>query len=148
MSMFGRDGHEFTSRPVPPPDNRAYPAPQSSQRRRSLPLFVSIAGILIWTVFAFAGYLMLDVVLAWAAGSGDAVLAAGKNAGSLVGAGKEVGVVMESISSSGLLQQIVGLFRMLLVPSMMLIWFVGMLVLLILPKFFGRLTALLASRRH
>lgn len=154
-SIFGRDGHKYRA-PAPPPappPSSSYDAPRYDSRdvpparKRGGFSFISIAGVLIWTVFAYFGYVVIDIGLNWLSASGDAVLASGRDLGVLVGAGKEVGAMVDGVRSSGLLQQIVSLVRMLLIPAMLVIWFLGVIALMILPRIFGKVLSLVSSRR-
>ncbi|MGV3552457.1 hypothetical protein [Rhizobium sp.] len=151
-SMFGRDGHKYRAPelPVPPRGAPRHDGPGEPLPRRSggLSFFASIAAILIWSVFAYAGYMVIDIGLGWLATSGDAVLASGRNVGTLVGADKEVGAIVDGVRSSGLLQQIVGLAQLLLIPVMLVIWFIGVLVLMLLPRIFGKIIRLASSGRR
>ena len=116
-NIFGRDGDKYRAPAPPPPAQRPQSPGGPRYDGRDAPppgkrggfSFGTIAAILVWTVFAYAGYMVIDIALNWIATSGDAVLASGRDVGTLVGAGKEVGAVVDGVRSSGLLQQIVGL---------------------------------------
>jgi hypothetical protein len=149
MSPFGRDGNKFSEqprRPIDAPRHAAYKAP--APRRGSISWTISLIGIFLWSGFALISYMALDGLLGWLAASGDSVLATGRDVGTLVGADQAVGAVVDNVRSSGLWQQIVQLAQALLLPAGVVIWFLGAIVILILPRFIGFLVGLFRSRRY
>ncbi|KQT22798.1 hypothetical protein ASG57_25500 [Bradyrhizobium sp. Leaf396] len=88
------------------------------------------------------------MILSWLATSGSAVLQAGKDAGSAIGVGKEVGVAIDSLKSSGLVEQAVALLRIILKPAAVVIWLLGALLIVLLPRMLGRLAGAFGRRRH
>ncbi|MBY0559410.1 sulfite exporter TauE/SafE family protein [Hyphomicrobium sp.] len=58
----------------------------------------------------------------WLSTSGGAVLEAGKNAGSAIGVGREIGGAIDSLKSSGIFDQSVSLLRVILKPFAIVIW--------------------------
>lgn len=137
------------------PGSNRYPAPRSSHLNDAPPpprtpvsWAVVIFGLLAWTVVAYIGYVALDMVLSWLATSGGAVLQAGKNAGSAIGVGKEVGVAIDSLKSTGLFDQAVSLLRIILKPAAIVIWGLGALLIVLLPRMLWRLDGAFGRRRH
>lgn len=135
------------------PGSNRYPAPGSDYSndtppRAPISWVVVIFGLLAWTVVVYVGYVALDIVLSWLATSGSAVLQSGKDAGSAIGVGKEVGVAIDSLKSSGLVEQAVALLRIILKPAAIVIWLLGALLIVLLPRMLGRLAGAFGRRRH
>jgi hypothetical protein len=135
------------------PGSNRYPAPRSGYSndtppRAPISWAVVIFGLLAWTVVVYVGYVALDIILSWLATSGSAVLQAGKDAGSAIGVGKEVGVAIDSLKSSGLVEQAVALLRIILKPAAVVIWLLGALLIVLLPRMLGRLAGAFGRRRH
>lgn len=147
MSQFGRDGQKYQVNHTPPP--HAIGRNESPSRRDgSISWTISLIGIFVWSGFSLVGYLALDALLAWLATSGDSVLATGRDVGTLVGADQAVGQVVDNVRASGLWQQIVGFVQALLLPISVVIWFLGALAILILPRVVGLIAGLFRSRRY
>lgn len=137
------------------PASNRYPAPRRGHLNDAPPRLrapiswaVVIFGLLAWTIVVYVGYVALDIVLSWLATSGGAVLQAGKDAGSAIGVGKEVGVAIDSLKSTGLVDQVVSLLRIILKPAAMVIWVLGALLIVLLPRMLGRLAGAFGRRRH
>ncbi|MBR2535748.1 MAG: hypothetical protein IKE66_06710 [Hyphomicrobium sp.] len=80
-------------------------------------------------------------MLSWLASSSGAVLDAGKNAGGVLG--KEVGVAIDSLKSTGVVDQVVSLLRTILKPAAIAIWAFGALALILLARNFSRVAGVL-----
>lgn len=93
-----------------------------------------LAGVLVWAVVVYLGYVVVDMTLSWLATSGGAVLDAGKNAGSTLGVGKEVGTVIDTLKSTGVVDQGVSLLRIILKPAAIVFWMLGALAIVLLPR--------------
>lgn len=109
---------------------------------------VVIFGLLAWTIVVYVGYLALDIILSWLATSGGAVLQAGKDAGSAIGVGKEVGIAIDSLKSTGLFDQAVSWLRIILKPAAIVIWGLGALLIVLLPRMLWRLAGAFGRRRY
>ncbi|GHE75271.1 MULTISPECIES: hypothetical protein [Hyphomicrobiales] len=135
------------------PGSNRYPAPRSGYStdappRAPISWVVVIFGLLAWTVVVYVGYVALDIALSWLSTSGGAVLQAGKDAGSAIGVGKEVGVAIDSLKSTGLLDQAVSLLMIVLKPAAIVIWALGALLIVLLPRMLWRLGGAFGRRRH
>lgn len=135
------------------PGSNRYPAPGSGYSndtppRAPISWVVVIFSLLAWTVVVYVGYVALDIVLSWLATSGSAVLQAGKDAGSAIGVGKEVGVAIDSLKSTGLVEQAVSLLKTILKPAAIVVWALGALLIVLLPRMLWRLAGAFGRRRH
>lgn len=136
------------------PGMNRYPDPRSDHlngsppRRLSLSWVVILFGLLAWTVVVYVGYIAVDVVLSWLTTSGGAVLQAGQDAGSVIGVGKEVGVAIDSLKSTGLFDQAASLLRAILKPAAIAVWLLGALMIVVLPRILSRLVGAFGRRRH
>lgn len=99
-------------------------------------------GLVLWSLLAWIGYVVVDPVLGWVAASTGVLLDTGKSLATAAGAGNEVGAVVDSLNVSGFLGQAIALLRVVLKPAIVGIWAIGTLALIaapvILPKL-GRL---------
>lgn len=106
------------------------------------------AGLLVWTLLAGGGYLVADVVLNWIIASQGEVISAGKDAATLFGVGKEIGVVVDLLAGTGLVEQILGLIRLILLPGAIAIWLLGAIVIVAVPTLIGRIAGRFARPRY
>lgn len=125
-----------------------YPDNAPPRRRASLSWAGVLLGLLAWTVIIYVGYIAVDIVLSWLKTSGVAMLQAGKDAGSAIGVGKEVGVAIDSLRSTGLFDQAVSLLRVILKPAVIAVWLLGALIIVLLPRILWRLAGEFGTRRH
>lgn len=107
-----------------------------------------LAGVLVWAVVVYVGYVVVDMILSWLATSGGAVLDAGKNAGSTLGVGKEVGPAIDTLKSTGIVDQGVSLLRVILRPAAVVFWMLGALAIVLLPKMLLMLSGAYRRGRH
>lgn len=126
-------------------DQRA--AQGARQRRGTVSFSVTVILFVVWSGLIYLGYGLADVVLAWLASSGDSLIQTGKDAGAVLGVGKEAGALAENLNVSGLWQQLIGLLRMALAPLVFVLWAIGAILILVLPRILGRLIGMLTSMR-
>lgn len=109
---------------------------------------VVIMGLAVWTLVAWIAYALVDPVLGWVAGSAGVLVDGGKDLATAAGAGKDVGAVIDNLNASGFLGQAIALFRLVIKPTIVVLWAIGVLVLLATPMFLPRIGRLLGGRRH
>jgi hypothetical protein len=132
-------------------DPNRYPDPGSGLPPRMpirVPAIAIVLGLIAWTFITYLGYVALDLVLTWLSSSGGAMLQAGKDAGSAIGVGKEVGVAIDSLKSTGLFDQAVSLLKAILKPAAIVIWVLGAIAIIFLPRILGALAAAFGRRSH
>lgn len=113
--------------------------------RRSSSTFI-LVGLLVWTGLAWLGYLAADGLLAWLAASSGTLLQTGRDVGTAFGA-KEVGVAIDSLGAEGWIGSLISLVQTLLAPLIVIVWLIGAVALVILPRIVGRLVGLVGGRR-
>ncbi len=86
--------------------------------------------------------------MSWLSTSSGALLETGRDAGSVLGVGKEVGVTIDRLKSTDLVDQAVSLLRMILKPVFVTIWALGALAIVLLPRIFRALARTFRIRRH
>lgn len=126
-----------------PMDNRppSYRAPTS--------WLVIVGALVVWSGVVYIGYLALDVALAWLTTNSGAVLQSSKDAGdTLGGVGKQVGVAVERLKSTGIVDQGLTLLRTILMPAAVVIWALGAAVIVILPRVVRRISSGFLTRQH
>lgn len=146
-------GNWRSYRNAPPPDRGAGPGygPMNDRRPRFrgpvswLAVFV---GLVVWSSVIYVGYLALDVMLSWLAANSSAALQSGKDAGDALGVGKQVGVAVERLKGTGLIDQGLSLLRTILMPAAIVIWALGALLIVVLPRLLGRIAGGFLARRH
>lgn len=143
-SSHNNPGQNGTSRSrITGDPSAASPAPRLS---RPISWIVMLAGLAVWSLLAWIGYVLVDPILGWVAANAGLVLDSGK--GLATGAGKEAASVLQSINTSGLLGQTIILLRAVLKPAIIVLWAIGALALLATPLMLPRLGGLLGRRRH
>lgn len=115
---------------------------------RKLPMAVVLMGLVLWSLLAWIGYSLVDPVLGWVAASAGLLVDGGKGLATAVGAGKEVGAVVDNLNVSGFLGQTIALLRVVLKPAVVIVWAIGALALIAAPVILRKIGRLLAARRH
>lgn len=105
-----RDSHGYGNRDLgmmggPAPYD---PHPRTA-RRPSMALL--LFGLVLWSLLAWVGYALVDPALGWAAASSGALVDGGKGLATAVGAGKEVGAVVDKLNVSGAVGQTIAFLR-------------------------------------
>lgn len=140
----GHGGDEFSGqRPGNPPGGDRAP-------RILMPIswIVVILGLGVWSLLAWAGYLLADPVLGWVAANAGLLVDGGKDLATVTGAGKEVGSVVDNLNVSGFLGQAVALLRVIVKPAIIVLWAIGALALVAAPVILLRIGRMLGGRRH
>lgn len=133
------------------PQKSGFPgSPDSNNRgnRRSGSWGLTIVLLLLWSALVWLGYTGLDALLTWLSASGDSLAQAGKNVGTAFGVGKEVGAVADSLKAGGLWEQAIALMRLLLKPAVVIVWLLGAVVLMVLPRLLGKIIGVFRSGRN
>lgn len=120
-------------------------APQSP-RQPKLSRGFSLIALVVWTALAAVAYFGIDALLVWLLANGGQLAETGRNIGTIVGA--EVDPAVEALGISGLWEQGLALLRMLLLPLTILVWLIGAVVLLVLPRIIGKLFGMASQFRR
>lgn len=107
-----------------------------------------LVGLVLWSLLALFCYALVDPVLGWIAANVGVLVDGGKGLATAVGAGKEVGSVVDSLNASGLLGQAIALLRIILKPTIVVVWVIGALVLIGAPTILRGRGRLRAPFRH
>lgn len=126
------------------------PAYYDASRRlpRKLPMAVVLVGLILWSLFAWIGYALVDPVLSWVAANAGVLLDTGKGLAAATEAGKEVGAAVDTLNVGGLLGQAIALLRVVLKPAIVIVWAIGALLLVAAPFIISKVGRLLARRRY
>lgn len=116
------------------------------RRPRRLRMAVVLVGLVLWSLLALVGYALVDPVLGWIAGNAGLLVDGGKGLATAAGAGKEVGNIVDGLNVSGFLGQVIALLRVILKPTIVVVWAIGALVLLAAPAILRKIERLLV--RH
>ncbi|GAA2888462.1 hypothetical protein GCM10010837_48030 [Aminobacter niigataensis] len=122
-----------------------YDAPPGLPRK--LPMAVVLVGLVLWSLLAWVGYVLVDPILGWVAASAGLLVDGGRDIATATG-GKEVGTILDNLNVSGLLGQVIALLRVVLKPAIVVVWAIGALVLITAPLILRKIGRLLAARRH
>ena len=125
--------------------SESYPAPRIS---RPASWIVVIIGLAVWSLVAWIAYALVDSVLGWAAGSTSVLIDGGKDLATATGTGKDVGTVLDNLNAGGLLGQAITFLRIVIKPTVVVLWAIGALVIIAAPVILPRLRRLLGGRRH
>ncbi|PWK75559.1 hypothetical protein [Aminobacter sp. AP02] len=115
---FGRDG------------------PAKVERRSRMPRFgtaVALTLLVLWSLFAWVGYGLVDSILAWASANVGAIVETGKDAAAATGIGTEVVGAFDSSQTTGFLGGLVGLVGVVLRPLIVVVWLGGAVLILAAP---------------
>lgn len=115
---------------------------------RKLPLAVVLVGLVLWSLLAWALYVLVGPVLSWIAANAGLLADSGKDLATTAGAGKEIGNIVDGLNVSGLLGQVIAVLRVILKPMIVIVWAIGALALIAAPAILPKLGRLLATRRH
>lgn len=106
------------------------------ERRSRMPKFsmaVALIVLVLWSLFAWVGYSVVDSILAWTSTNVDAIVQTGKDAATATGIGTEVVSAFDSSQTSGFLGGLVGLVGVLLRPLIIVVWLGGAVLILAAP---------------
>ncbi|MBT1155114.1 hypothetical protein J1C56_05875 [Aminobacter anthyllidis] len=118
---FGRDGR-FSS--------------AKTQRPSRMPRFGTAATLVVlvlWTLLAWLGYSLVDVVLAWTSSNVGTIVQTGKDAATATGIGTEVVGVVDSAETSGMLGGFLALVGAVLRPLIVVVWLGGAVLIMAAP---------------
>jgi hypothetical protein len=120
-SAFGRDGRENSGK---------------AERPSRMPRFGTAATLVVlvlWTLLAWGGYSLVDVVLAWTSTNVGAIVQTGKDAAAATGIGTDVVGVVDSAQTSGILGGLVGIVGAVLRPLIVVVWLGGAVIIMAAP---------------
>lgn len=116
------------------------------RRPRRLRMAVVLVGLALWSLLALVGYALVDPMLGWIASNAGLLVDGGKGLATATGAGKEVGNIVDGLNVSGFLGQVIALLRIILKPTIVVVWAIGALVLIAAPAIMQKIGRLLV--RH
>ena len=122
-----------------------YDAPSGQPRK--LPMAIVLVGLVLWSLLAWVGYVLIDPVLGWVAASAGLLVDGGKDIATATG-GKAVGTILDNPNVSGLLGQVIALLRVVLKPAIVTVWAIGALILAAAPFVLLKIGRVFAGRRH
>lgn len=110
--------------------------PAKVERRSRMPKFgtaVALTVLVLWSLFAWVGYSLVDSILAWTSTNVDAIVQTGKDAATATGIGTEVVSAFDSSQTTGFLGGLVGLVGVVLRPLIIVVWLGGAVLILGAP---------------
>ncbi|CEJ15998.1 hypothetical protein BN1110_06349 [bacterium YEK0313] len=114
---------------------------------RKLPTAVVLVGLVLWSLLAWVGYVLVDPILGWVASSAGLLVDGGKDIATATGS-KEVGAILDNLNVSGFMGQTIALLRVVLKPAVVAVWAIGAVVLLAAPLILSKIGRLFAGHRH
>lgn len=120
-NAFGRGGRENSAKV------------ESSSRRPRFGTAATVVVLVVWTLFAWGGYSLVDTVLAWTSANAGALVQTGKDAAAATGIGTEVVGVVDTARTSGILGGLVGLVGAVLKPLIVVVWLGGAVIIMAAP---------------
>ncbi|MBW0368343.1 hypothetical protein [Ensifer adhaerens] len=106
--------------------------PKSSENRQIPDLGRVFALVIGWTALCLLGYLAADPLIAWLKVAVLGVVDSGQGLAEAVG-GKVAGETVQLLKSNGIAGQALGLAEMIAKPAILAVWFLGIVVLAVLP---------------
>lgn len=149
---YGRDGYDNSGYAAERRDDRGYAGSRiggDARPRLGGPLLWlgAVAGLVIWSLIAWAAYLAVGPILTWVASSAGLLVDTGKSIASLTEAGKVAGNVLDGLDVTGLAGQAIVLMQAVAGPVIVVVWALGALALLAAPLILPRAGRLI-GRRH
>ncbi|MES2665314.1 MAG: hypothetical protein V4712_04390 [Pseudomonadota bacterium] len=154
---YGRDGYDNSGYAAERRDDRGYDDRSyagsriggDARPRLGGPLLWlgALAGLVIWSLIAWAAYLAVGPILTWVASSAGLLVDTGKSIASLTEAGKVAGNVLDGLNVTGLAGQAIVLMQAVAGPVIVVVWALGALALLAAPLILPRAGRLI-GRRH
>ncbi|WP_395447431.1 hypothetical protein ACHMW7_21100 [Aminobacter sp. UC22_36] len=120
-NAFGRDGRQSSAK---------------VERPSRMPRFGTAATLVVlvlWTLFAWLGYSLVDGILAWTSTNVGAIVQTGKDAATATGIGTEVVDVVDSAQTTGILGGLLGLVGAVLRPLIVVVWLGGAVLIMAAP---------------
>ncbi|NIJ43508.1 hypothetical protein FHS78_003823 [Parvibaculum indicum] len=108
---------------------------------------VVLVGLVLWSLLAWVGYVLVDPILGWVAASAGLLVDGGKDIATATG-GNEIGIILDNLNVSGFLGQTIALLRVVLKPAIVVVWAIGALALIAAPVILRKIARLLDARRH
>ena len=106
------------------------------ERRSRMPKFGMAAALVVlvlWSLFAWVGYSLVDSILAWTSSNVGAIVQTGKDAATATGIGTDVVGAFDSSQTTGFLSGLVGLVGVILRPLIVVVWLGGAVLILGAP---------------
>lgn len=117
-NAFGREGSAKVERPL---------------RKPRFGKAVTLVVLVLWTLFAWGGYSLVDSILAWTSSNVGAIVQTGKDAAAATGIGTEVVGVVDSAQTTGFLGSLVNLVGVVLRPLIVVVWLGGAVLIMAAP---------------
>lgn len=115
---------------TPPAEPIGYPGrPKTGKSLIWVGIFVLMIG---WTALCLLGYLAADPLIAWLKVTVLGVVDSGQGLAEAVG-GKVAGETVQLIKSSGIAGQVLGFAELIAKPAIFAVWFLGIVVMAVLP---------------
>lgn len=106
-----------------------------------------MVGLVMWSLLAWATYVLVDPALDWIAAGTGTLVDSGKAVATATGVGKEIGGVAEGLNAGGFWDWILALLRVVLKPAIIIVWAIGALALIAAPAILPMIVGL-RGRRH
>lgn len=116
------------------------------RRQPNLPRNFSFIAVIVWTLVIALAYFAFDAILVWLLANGGQLAETGRNLGAAVGA--EVDPLVQNLGINGLWEQGLGLLSMALWPLTIVVWVVGSVVLIVLPRIVGKIFGMATNLRR
>ncbi|GAA4110200.1 hypothetical protein ACFFTN_05455 [Aminobacter aganoensis] len=107
--------------------------PEPRSKRPKLRLGAALVALVLWSLFAWVGYGLVDSILAWASSNVGALVETGKDAAAATGIGKEVVGAVDSVQTTGFLAGLANLVGVVLRPLIVVAWALGAALILAMP---------------
>lgn len=106
------------------------------ERRSRMPKFgmaATLVVLVLWTLFAWVGYSLVDSILAWTSTNVGVIVQTGKDAATATGIGTDVVGAFDSSQTTGFLGGLVGLVGVVLRPLIIVVWLGGAVLIMAAP---------------
>lgn len=107
-------------------------------RRLRIPGAVLLGGVVIWSLLALGVWVLVDPLLAWAAGMAGPATDLGVGFARWFGLGNEASALRDVANVDGLVGWAVGPVHFLAKGGLVLVWLIGSAALIALPVFLRR----------
>lgn len=141
MTRYERNGGQSRGwRPEPDPPGYA-----GRRGKGNSLIWVGVFALMaVWTMLCLLGYLTADPLIAWLKAATLGVVDNGQGLAEAVG-GKVAGETMQVIKSSGIVGQTLGILEMIAKPAIAAVWFLGLVILAVLPVVASRVLRIISG---
>lgn len=111
----------------------------------TLPKWLGLVVLAVWSLVIVIGYMLADGLLGWLIANAGSVVQAGRDLGTAVA--PELNVALDAFGGGDIWTSLILLARAILMPAFVVIWLLGAIVIVVLPRILGKVVSMVSNRR-